>query len=91
MSNKTKSDAYREAQQRIAKAKQDEATALNLSHLHLRDDELEGLFPEIASLTALQTLSLSGNQLTTLPPEIASLTALQTLWLQDNQLTRSPH
>jgi Leucine-rich repeat (LRR) protein len=46
--------------------------------------------PQIAQLTALQTLDLSENQLTAIPPEITQLTALQTLFLGQNQITAIP-
>jgi internalin A len=76
---------YREAQGRIAEAKRIEARGLSLSGLGLTT-----LPPEIASLTALQTLHLDRNQLSTLPPEIASLRKLQTLYLERNRLTTLP-
>ncbi|MCR4318010.1 MAG: leucine-rich repeat domain-containing protein [Planctomycetes bacterium] len=73
------------ARHRIANAKKQGKTKLDLSNLHLTE-----LPSEIISLTALRVLDLSGNQLTELPPEIGSLTALQTLYLGDNQLTELP-
>jgi hypothetical protein len=66
--------AYREAEQRIEKARREGAIELDLSNMKLTE------VPEaIASLTKLQNLDLSRNQLTELPEAIASLTQLQTL------------
>ncbi|QKQ75289.1 leucine-rich repeat domain-containing protein [Nostoc sp. TCL240-02] len=77
--------AYRQAEQRIKKAQQEEAIKLDLSNMKLTE------IPEaIASLTGLQELNLSYNQLTQLPEAIASLTQLQQLNLSDNQLTTLP-
>ncbi|MEH2409225.1 leucine-rich repeat domain-containing protein [Nostoc sp.] len=76
---------YREAEQRIKKARQEGAIELDLSEMKLTE------IPEvIASLTQLQQLNLSGNKLTALPEAIASLTQLQTLNLSSNQLTQLP-
>ncbi len=64
----TQDEAYQEAEQRIETARQERATALDLSGLGLTE------VPEaIASLTQLQTLDLERNQLTKVPKEIASL------------------
>ncbi|MEH1868222.1 MAG: leucine-rich repeat domain-containing protein, partial [Nostoc sp.] len=78
-------EAYREAEQRIEKARQEGAIELDLSDMELTE------IPEaIASLTQLQELDLSHNQLTELPEAIASLTQLQQLDLTNNQLTQLP-
>ncbi|MEH2250889.1 leucine-rich repeat domain-containing protein [Nostoc sp.] len=77
--------AYRQAEQRIKKARREGAIELDLS-----DMELSEIPEAIASLTQLQTFDLSGNKLTELPEAIASLTQLQELNLSDNQLTELP-
>jgi len=46
--------------------------------------------PEVAQLTALETLWLNDNQLTTLPPEVGRLTNLRSMFLMNNQLTTLP-
>ncbi|HEY9800990.1 MAG TPA: COR domain-containing protein [Leptolyngbyaceae cyanobacterium] len=77
--------AYREAEQRIEKARQEEAIKLDLSNMELTE------VPEaIASLSVLQQLDLSGNQLSQLPEAIASLSRLQKLYLSNNQLSQLP-
>ena len=90
MPKKRESKGYRIAKKRIAQAMKAQSRSLHLVNLDLTQDELENLFPQIAQLTALQSLVLSGNQLTTLPPEIGKLTALQSLSLSLNQLTTLP-
>ncbi|MEH2337510.1 leucine-rich repeat domain-containing protein [Nostoc sp.] len=77
--------AYREAEQRIKKARREGAIELDLS-----DMELSEIPEAIASLTQLQTLDLGNNQLTELPEAIASLTQLQNLDLSNNELTQVP-
>ena len=80
-----RNEAYREAERRIEKARQEGAGKLDLSSIGLTE------VPEsIASLTQLQRLDLSNNQLTELPKSIASLTQLQRLDLSNNQLTELP-
>ncbi|MFI3219080.1 MAG: COR domain-containing protein [Methylococcales bacterium] len=53
-------------------------------------NQLTQLPPEIAQLTALQSLDLTENKLTQLPSEIAQLTALKSLYLSGNKLTQLP-
>jgi len=80
-----RNEAYREAERRIEKARQEGAGKLDLSSIGLTE------VPEsIASLTQLQGLGLSNNQLTEVPESIASLTQLQRLDLSNNQLTELP-
>ncbi|MEH2280221.1 MAG: COR domain-containing protein [Nostoc sp.] len=78
-------EAYRKAEERIEKARQEGAIELDLSDMKLTE------IPEaIASLTQLQELYLRNNQLTELPEAIAYLTGLQWLDLSNNQLTELP-
>ena len=77
--------AYRKAEQRIEKARQEGARYLDLSIIGLTE------VPEsIASLTHLQVLYLDNNQLTEVPESITSLTQLQELYLSNNQLMLLP-
>lgn len=55
-----------------------------MTELHLGDNRLATLPPEIGQLTALRTLRLQSNQLATLPLEIGELRALEALYLHDN-------
>ncbi|MEH1967239.1 leucine-rich repeat domain-containing protein [Nostoc sp.] len=78
-------DAYREAEQRIEKARQEGTIELDLSNIELTE------IPEaITSLTQLQVLNLGNNLLTELPEAITSLTQLQSLFLYSNQLNILP-
>ena len=70
---------------KIQQAKDEQSIKLDLPFKGITE-----LPPEIAQLTALQSLNLMGNQLTQLPPEIGQLTALQLLYLYENQLTQLP-
>ncbi|MAT98393.1 MAG: hypothetical protein CL608_14715 [Anaerolineaceae bacterium] len=72
-------DAYKEAQRRIKKAKDESATELDLSGLGLT-----AVPTEIGRLTALSDLYLWGNQLTAVPLEITQLPKLVRLRLEDN-------
>ena len=77
--------AYREAEQRIEKARREGAIKLDLSGIELTE------LPEaIVSLSQLQQLNLSDNQLRELPKAIASLSQLQQLDLTRNQLRELP-
>lgn len=76
---------YEKALQKIEKARQTQATELDLPRMGL-----EELPPEIGQLTNLTKLNLWGNQLTSLPPEIGQLTNLTELYLHKNQLTILP-
>ncbi len=78
-------DNNREAQARVATAKRENSTSLDLSGLQLSE-----LPPEIASLDALENLHLQSNHLTTLPPEIASLKSLMRISLNYNQFSTLP-
>ena len=56
--------------------------------LSLRDNQLTGQIPDLASLRSLFYLNLSGNQLSgSIPPSLAQITGLQQMYLQDNDLT----
>ncbi|MDJ1183968.1 leucine-rich repeat domain-containing protein [Roseofilum casamattae] len=78
-------EAYRIAEERIAIARQQGETVLDLSNLGLTE------VPDaIAQLTSLQGLSLNNNQLSELPEAIAQLTSLQGLYLSGNQLSEVP-
>ena len=80
-----RSDAYREAEEKIERARRSGAKELFLCSTGLTE------VPEsLGKLTALQGLSIFNNQLTTLPEALGKLTALQTLDLQYNQLTTLP-
>ena len=74
-------DAYKEAQHRIKKAKDDSAAELDL-----RRFGLTGVPPEIGELRGLRKLNLDYNKLTTAPPEIGQLMGLRVLWLNENQV-----
>jgi len=69
----------------ILKAKESNATTLNLSF-----EGLTSLPSEIAELKKFTTLDISRNQLTSLPPEIAELKNLTKLYISSNQLTSLP-
>ena len=70
--------AYKAAQSEIARVAESGATELNLRGEDYR--ALDRLPPEIANLTALQTLWLLDTMVSDLTP-IANLTALRNLWL----------
>ncbi|MBK7894963.1 MAG: leucine-rich repeat domain-containing protein [Anaerolineaceae bacterium] len=78
-------DAYKEAQRRIKKAKDEAATQLVLTRLGLT-----AVPPEVWQLTGLLYLYLQANQLTVVPSEIKKLTELKDLGLYENQLTALP-
>src|SRR5438128_12284109 len=68
--------AYRNAEEKIEKARRSVATELDLSRMGLTE------LPEsLGQLTQLQSLILSGNRLTTLPELLGQLTQLQILGL----------
>ena len=83
---------YREAEQRIEKARRKGATELNLRNMRLTE------LPEvIGQLVNLKVLNLGGdswknykNQLTELPESLGKLSQLQSLDLSGNQLTKLP-
>ena len=77
--------AYTEAERRIEEAKRTNATMLNFSRDRDRLRAFVTLPPQIASLTALQTLYLDSTQVTDLAP-LASLNSLQRLYLDDTQV-----
>ena len=80
-----RSDAYRNAEKRIEKARRERAKELDLSNMGLTE------VPEaLWKLTALERLYLANNQLATLPEALGQLTALQWLDLSDNQFTTLP-
>ena len=58
--------------------------------LHLFNQGLTDLPPELFELTHLEELGLSGNQLTTLPRQLVNLSQLRVLYLSNNQLTTLP-
>ncbi len=76
---------YEEALRLIEEAKETGAT-----RLHLGDQNLTKLPPELFQLTTLTKLYLYNNRLTSLPPEIGQLTNLTFLDLKDNQLSSLP-
>ena len=81
----TPDKAYRVAQQRIAVAKRNKATRLNLNSLGLTQ-----VPPELSQLANLTELFLWRNQLTQVPPELGQLANLTTLDLSRNKLTQVP-
>lgn len=77
--------SYEEAVRRIEKAKVEQSTYLDLSHLGL------GVIPEsIRQLKTLKQLYLSNNHLKSLPESLGSLATLQILWLHNNYLATLP-
>jgi Leucine-rich repeat (LRR) protein len=63
---------------------------LNLTKLHLLENQLTELPKEIGNLSNLRELNLGNNQLTELPKEIGNLTNLTKLDLWNNQFTELP-
>ena len=63
---------------------------MNLGLLHLRNNELIALPPEIGNLVNLRSLHLENNKLIALPPEIGNLVNLRLLTLASNQITALP-
>ncbi|RCJ36300.1 hypothetical protein A6769_16495 [Nostoc punctiforme NIES-2108] len=58
--------------------------------LHLDNNQLSSLPPEISQLSNLTWLSLYNNQLSSLPPEICQLSNLIILFLDNNPQLSSP-
>ena len=77
--------AYDEAAARIAQAKREGSTELELSQLRLTE-----LPPEIGRLTGLRVLDLWDNQLTGVSDCLRELKQLQILDLSRNRLTTVP-
>jgi len=75
----------REIKDLIIKAKESNATMLDLSC-----QKLTSLPPEISKLENLKTLCMSCNKLISLPPEISKLENLTELEMSENQLTSLP-
>ncbi len=65
----------------------DKKAILNLTELHLKDNQLSKLPESIGNLTNLTTLNLGSNQLSKLPESIGNLTHLTTLDLSGNPST----
>ncbi|MEH1913180.1 leucine-rich repeat domain-containing protein [Nostoc sp.] len=80
----------------IEQAAREKATHLSLcgnqlsSLLHLYNNQLSSLPPEISQLSNLTTLDLFNNQLSSLPPEISQLSNLTSLSLKNNPQLSSP-
>ena len=85
MKKKASPNGHIEARSRIATAKLNRATTLDLSGLGLVT-----LPPGVGDLTTLKRIDLSDNQLTALPLEIGSLIALTEIDLNVNQLVTLP-
>jgi len=68
--------SYQEALNRINKAKESNATKLDLSELNL-----ESIPIELFELTQLTTLYLQSNQINSIPDSLANLQNLATLYL----------
>eukprot|EP00741_Cyanophora_paradoxa_P002894 tig00000654_g2808.t1 len=66
------------------------ARLVNLRELHLQNNLLVSLPPEIGRLTALVWLQLRANQLSSLPPEIGRLPNLRAFSCRPNPLTDLP-
>jgi Leucine-rich repeat (LRR) protein len=58
--------------------------------LHLYNNQLTSIPPEMGRLVKLEELNLSYNQLTSIPPEITGMVKLEYLNLNNNQLTSIP-
>jgi internalin A len=72
-------DTYRQAEERIERARQEKATELDLSDLGLTE-----LPDSVGQLTQLQSLDVGVNQLTTLPEWLRELTRPMELHLEGN-------
>ncbi|MBI9018548.1 MAG: hypothetical protein JEZ07_14945 [Phycisphaerae bacterium] len=77
--------AYDKALDMIEKAKEDDATHLDLNLLGLSQ-----LPPEIGQLKSLKSLFLYRNNLTSLPVEISNLNSLEKLYIHDNKIKVLP-
>ncbi|NGX37264.1 MAG: Internalin-A [Chlamydiae bacterium] len=86
----TSQDIIAQASKFSAWFAQHQTTLSQVQTLHLEDNQLTELPPEIGNLTQLLGLFLSNNQLTELPPEIGLLTQLKWLPLKNNKFTEFP-
>ena len=81
----SKGEAYQEAERRIAAARREAETRLDLSRLGLT------VLPKaLGQLTQLRQLLVRNNELTTLPEALGQLTQLQYLNVSGNGLTTLP-
>jgi Leucine-rich repeat (LRR) protein len=78
-------EGYREAEGRIAEARESGSLNLNLSYL-----QLTKIPPQIAQLSQLKRLDLDNNQIVTIPDAITQLSNLQYLYLFNNQIVEIP-
>ena len=62
-------------------------TTVNLTHLHLSDNELSGSIPDLNALTELTQLIIAGNQLKGSIPDLNALSKLTAVELGSNQLS----
>ena len=74
-----------EVKEEIRRARELQATSLELSH-----NELTELPLELVQLSSLQELGLAHNELTSLPAELARLSSLRQLDVSGNELTALP-
>jgi Leucine-rich repeat (LRR) protein/GTPase SAR1 family protein len=91
--NSTEStSAYKRAQAKIAQAKMQELTGLDLSVQFRNDkDRLITIPSEISELTSLTYLNLGGNKLREVPISISELRGLTELILYGNELSTLPN
>jgi internalin A len=85
MSESKEKDGWREAIQRIEKAKQSGARKLELTGL-----DLDAIPAPVASLTALEHLEADNNRITLIPDFIAQLGNLSHLAIENNLITAMP-
>jgi Leucine-rich repeat (LRR) protein len=81
----TASDPMAEAERRIAEARRQNASRLDLARIGLREVPIA-----LLELRHLHTLNLDGNQLRELPDTLCKLNQLEELYLGSNKLQKVP-